>query len=47
MDYFFLILAALIVLGFYWIADRKNIKWHMAAMFLFCTCVAFWIIMPK
>ena len=47
MDYFFMMLSALITLGFYWLADRENIALHIAAVFLLETCVAFWIVMPK
>ena len=47
MDFFFMILSAALVLSFYWLADKENIAYHAAAVFLLETCVAFWIVLPK
>lgn len=47
MDFFFMILSAVLTLGFCWLTDRENFAYHIAAVFLLETCVAFWIVLPK
>ena len=47
IDFFFVILSAALTLGFCWLADRENISYHVAAVFLIEICTIFWIILPR
>ena len=47
IDFFFVLLSVALALGFFWLADRENMAYHVAAVFLLELCTIFWIILPK